>query len=671
MIKKLLMTLFMLITTSTTISCSKVDKEIILWEGENYFEYPQYIINRFYIDDEGYMYYLETDLDSPDSIPLLRKVDFNGNEITSFKVDTIPIGGPFIISNNKLYFTIINEYHTAGDSYSTTLYNYNIDTQSTQKLYEFINYSRIDKLEILNNKIYIIGIDNSKLNKEYKLVSENDSFKYSGEVLISYDLENNTVNELPIDFPITFSKTTDSNIMIYSHDDEKGYYFAKYNIKDGSLSDKTYHDLGLLTDFSIYNQNYDFAYSNGTTKHVLQASSVSSERGISELMPDVAFGGSEIICKGGYTFYLNFFSNKVERIKTSAFLKNNNEINILYTRFFKYEPFSCGYMVNRHKVEDETFAVSVLSQEKSYDLYLLDSREVFSENIKNKGAFYPLNKVDGVNEYLDECFPYIKNTATTAEGDIWMLPFSIDVPCLIYNEKICSENSFDLSNDINYETFLHKVVDLKDNSDLQNKLDISGYVISENFFYQYLKSHNNFDSSLFRNIIDYLYKNINHITDNDKWRFNFQILDRLNKGKSDDFLFTFIYDYYTQTAFPTNDLRASKMPLLTDNTKVIATGSYLCVNPKSKNLQETLEYISELCHYLLEHNQTMLFKDRNLYPDTPYYDDLYAIYSDAEINFTPPADVYDSDFTKYMSGDITLETLIKEANRKLDIYRNE
>jgi hypothetical protein len=113
------------------------------------------------------------------------------------------------------------------------------------------------------------------------------------------------------------------------------------------------------------------------------------------------------------------------------------------------------------------------------------------------------------------------------------------------------------------------------------------------------------------------------------------------------------------------------MPVLTDNKSSIATCTYLCVNPATKQLKDTLSYISSLCNYIMDYNKTMLFMDRQLYPGTQYYDDLYYIYSNADIRFTPPTDVYAEDYVKYMNNEIELEAFIKEANRKLDIYKNE
>jgi len=65
------------------------------------------------------------------------------------------------------------------------------------------------------------------------------------------------------------------------------------------------------------------------------------------------------------------------------------------------------------------------------------------------------------------------------------------------------------------------------------------------------------------------------------------------------------------------------------------------------------------------------FKDRSLYPDNSYYDDLYGIYSNADIRFTSPSDLYYNDYLKYLDDELSLEEFIRLANRKLDIYRNE
>ena len=54
---------------------------------------------------------------------------------------------------------------------------------------------------------------------------------------------------------------------------------------------------------------------------------------------------------------------------------------------------------------------------------------------KNKGSFYPLNKVPYVKEYIDGCFPYIRDAATDEDGNIRMIPIDISIPIIIYQEE--------------------------------------------------------------------------------------------------------------------------------------------------------------------------------------------------------------------------------------------
>lgn len=52
-------------------------------------------------------------------------------------------------------------------------------------------------------------------------------------------------------------------------------------------------------------------------------------------------------------------------------------------------------------------------------------------------------------------------------------------------------------------------------------------------------------------------------------------------------------------------------------------------------------------------------------------DDLYSIYSNGDIQFTMPGELYTDNFNEYLKGNMELDDFIKESNRKLDVFLNE
>lgn len=656
------------------VSCKKEDSDEVLWEGESYFTYPMEIntSTSLSVDENGNLYYIENPSLNPQlDKPLLHKVDMKGKEVKTYTLVENEISIPNVVYNNKLYY--IKRYTNSEENdsdFTIKLYEYSLETNNIQQLYEFKSYNDIKKLEVTENKVYFLGLDNKRIDKVDNITFDKNAYIYAGEVLGAVNIADKSMTELDIECPVNFSISVTDNLVVYGYDSDKGYYFTEYYVNEDSYTDKVYQDLGKLDEFETYNSRNDFVISRFGSL-LLEASSINNGSAVGELMPNVSIGRDGIVCKGGYTFYFNFFSKRVERIKTSIYTKVNKTINMVYTQPFKLNPFGCGYTINKKQIDEESFVISALSQDGAHDLYLMDSRQDISENIRDKGAFYTLNDVEGVKEYLDACFPFIKDTAMTADGDVWMLPIILDVPCLIYNEKLCKDNSIDLSETLNFNSFIDKLLELRNDSKLKDKISMSGYVLNENAFYQYLRKYDNFDQEQFRRFVEIIKNKVNYIKNSSDWILNFNVDKGLFEEDNYDFLFTYQYYYEMQSRIFTDELRAGQMPTLTDNKSSIATCTYLCVNPASKQLEDTLAYISSLCKYIMEHNNTMLFKDRKLYPDIKYFDDLYNLYSKADIRFTLPSDLYGEDFVKYMNDEIDLEEFIKEADRKLDIYKNE
>lgn len=74
---------------------------------------------------------------------------------------------------------------------------------------------------------------------------------------------------------------------------------------------------------------------------------------------------------------------------------------------------------------------------------------------------------------------------------------------------------------------------------------------------------------------------------------------------------------------------------------------------------------------MTSYNNHIILKDRSLYPDTQVMDDIYEIYSNGEMQFTYPDEIFMDTFEQYLASEIDLESFIKEADRRLDTYLKE
>lgn len=688
-------------------SCSKNKSDEQVSADSDYFVYPiENVTTAFDVDTTGTLYYtnfidsgkVESYIDkngktiiTPIMQTELYAYDFEGKLQNSYIMNNRLGTNCLAIDHGKAYYTTStssigsksiktteptesNDITTdIKETTITTFYEFSMENQSTRELCQLNTINSIQKITVIDGYLYYIGINNDKINKEYTLTDENDTFYYSGEVIGVIDTKEKTTAEIPVDFPITFTKTQDNNLMIFAHDDEQGYYFTNYNIKKKSLSKKIYHDPGYkFNNFVIYNKNNDFIYNTrNTSKTSLTAVSLKDADKTTELMPDV--GANYMVCQGDYTYYSNHFnSGQIERIKSSAYIRGGKTIRMVSSLYPNYTPFGCGYSINRQYPDKESFSLSVLSQDDNFDVCLMSSRDDISLNIKDKGSFYPLNKVDGVKEFLDACFPYLKSTATTTEGDVWMLPVSVDIPCLLYNESFCKDNGINLSSPIDFESFMESLVSLRQNSVLNGTYNYSSYLLTENYFYQYLSNSTDFNTKNFQSLAERFKKELNYEKDASSSDSFTEIHKMLSSSDISNFLFDLEYYQMPQMEYSINNsIRASALPYITENHKNIATVTYLCVNPSSDNLKETLQYISSLCKFIIEDKNTLIFKDRSKYSNNLAIDDLYNIYTNGDIQFTIPSELFMDDYEEYLNDKIDLPTLVKEANRKVETFFKE
>lgn len=650
--------------------------EVIVYENDFYFYPIDEEFKCFSVDQNGILYYLVEEIIEKEteqgSSYTLSSVDLEGNQLDSYSLgEGIGISN-LTVNDQKAYFTELQ----ADSMNQIRIMEFSFDTQITREICTLPQISMV-KLEVIDDKLFYLGNNIEMSGEEEYRISNQNEYHHTEKVVGKIDIKDGSNIELAIDFPIAFAKTEDENLMIYAYDEEGGYYFTQYHIKDENYSKKTYHDLGNLGGFAICNDNKSVIYNSYSSPIIcLAASIIGSEDEISELMPYTMKNNyfeisNDIVSIGDYTYYKN--GNRIERIRTMAYLRGIKTIHMISTETKSDSPFSCGYTIKRDYLDAESFALSVLSHDDNFDICLMSSRQNISENIRNKGAFYPLNEVAGVKEYLDACFPYIKEAATTPEGDIWMLPIEIDIPCLIYNEELCKANGMDLSVPRDIYSFMNLINELQNNKDLDVYYSLSKYLLAENLIHQYLRGSKDLNTDLFKELAPYIKENINYLPWENGLIVNSQAAsDGLHSDELQNFLFQ--NEYYSDSIYKyakQYDIRISAFPKLPQNNTNIATCLYLSVNPYSKNLKETLKYVSVLCNYVYNNKATMLFQDRNKYPDQQAFDDLYQIFSQGEIVFNLPTEVYVEDFGKYLTGEIDLLALIQEVNRKIDTFLKE
>ena len=557
---------------------------------------------------------------------------------------------------------------------------FDISSGSLSTVCELDKLDDIEKIGVNDGKLYWLGHNRNEaeyvepvINKEGTTIYYTDSGKKMGCV----DLESGENIFSEIEFPVSFS-VSGEKVTVYAFDRAGGYYFADY----ANPSEKQYtNKLGTLNNFEYYGKSGEFAFVGSVNfSGVLPVSKADDNSGVIKVASGVYSIRASELCasESGFVWLKTSDSvtsaeEQIKRYDLNDVVVTGDPIRIISCQYFEDMPFSAGSEIQLNRLSDEGFALTVLSLDKSYDAALISSEQVFSHEIKEKGTFYPLNDIDGVSEYLNSCFPYIKEAVTDSEGNIRMLPIRLDIPLIVYNEKNCAENGIILSEDL--ETFVQSV---KQVSSISEYYNCSNYWMYNTQLDGYLSSGKTFDTEEFRKLAVLLKEQCTGDIFRSNWELNSALItmqytdgDRYYSSIYEKMLFSLLrYHFYELQLINDKNLRAAPLPV-PESGKNIALCTFLCINPYSDRLSETLAYIENAVRAMSEERNSCMLSDKNTYENTALAQDLYSIYENGEIYFQIPTEIYAEDFDRYCNDEITLEAFIAEADRKLLTYLNE
>ena len=566
----------------------------------------------------------------------------------------------------------------SGNRFSIRLID--LPSGSAATIDEIPGLSDIEKISVCGGKLYWLGKGRGETEHVEPFMTEEGVLVYfedTGKKMGSVDLESGESAFSEIEFPVSFS-VSDGAVTVYAFDSEGGYYFADY----AKPSAKKYtNKLGLLTNFEFYGNGGEFAFVGANDfQGILPVSKADDESGVIRAINGVYpfFAADLCASEAGYVWLktADFSLSSEKRIKRydlNNTIVNGNPIRVISSQYFTEQPFAAGSEIQMNQLSGEGFALTVLSLDKSYDAAMISSEQSVAHDIKEKGSFYPLNDVPGVSEYLDRCFPYIEEAVTDEDGNICMLPILVEIPLVVYNEKNCSENGIVFSPEL--EPFIQAV---KRASTVSEYYDCTRYWLVKMQLIGYLSDNESFDTEEFRRLAVLLKE---HCAE-DIFKGNFELYSALMTAQSgmmdryyasiyEKMLFTGLLYRFQQIALISDEnLRAAPMPV-SGSGKSAAVCTFLCVNPYSDRLSETLGFIENTVAAMSSERNSCMLADPGIYENTPLARDLYSIYENGEICFQSPSEIYANDFERYCDDEITLDEFISEADRKLSAYLNE
>ncbi len=526
-----------------------------------------------------------------------------------------------IASGDNIYY--FKQTVSTDNSNSAILCVYNSKTDEWREIYEINRYdlTSFKRLILVGDYLYFFARDIETGPQDYKLFDPQDLYINSGETLVRVDIENGKEDIIFTDNPIAWSKTTTNNILIYAYDSKSGYHFIEYDTTHGTFGEKIYTKLSDIAEFEIYDSDNSFIYLNKSlvnSNKALCATSPDSKKGIVQVLPDVNLYG-ELYYKNGYVFVKENINSKnvMKRFKLSDFIHYNQPINLISAEKLGISPFGCGYNILSEYPGYEGFALRVLAGDKDYDICQVYSTQDFSNTLKENGLFYPLNELTEVQNYINSCFDYIKDAATI-DGNIWMLPISINVPFLIYNKDACREVGLDFENGVTYEQLADFNTKNENESKYSEKYNYFGEYFRRQMIFQYTSKFDSFDTNEFRSLAELIKNKFNYTKGYELISHVSSCNDSLINGYLDYFLFDsgqpFMLDY--KSVINNDRIGFSSLPKLYPDVAAPADISFIVVNPNSDNLDETLNYIRQLAKYLMDRKDLMVFSDITHYKQT-------------------------------------------------------
>ena len=641
------------------------------------------------VDAEGYLY-TATCLTNWDEIvmadgvyePFLQHMkvyDLQGDLIREAEIE---LGrgsiSTLFVDGTKLY-AIVRK--ASKESQGPALYEIDKQTWKATELYHFETYYYIPTCVRIGEYFYVVGKAKDIPNKEKETYPNMNSYTYSRDCVTRINLGEEVLQEeiIPVDVPIDITKTKEDTLLIYHYDEENGFGFMEFCPEEMVLEQIGWSESASKASNFIQCEDGFIFYRNGKLRYgtVNNVEAVLTEKEV--------FLGKTPTYQRGFLFYQA--EDGVKRLGVTNLIETNTPIYMLLPdEYISFEPYDNGHPVKKMIVEPDEYTANVFAQDTDFDMYFLESRGTISYDIKEKGTFYALNEVEGVQEYLDACFPYLKEAATNEDGDIWMIPIGSAVSTLLYHKTYCEENGVDYTQ-MNFSEFLTLVEEVE--VECPEKGSISTFLLVEEVLEQYLNVYDTFDTNIFRTYA----KQLRSIEEN-AGRFylsedyigsvrettiigvNDTVYTEEQLEQIPNFFYyneLFIQDgsYYTKRLGQSDIVRVAGMPKVENNTKNIAVIGALAVNPNSKNLKITLEYISDVCKYMLEQKNTFLLADEATYSDEPFIKQMYEVYKEGSVHFAMDTDVYWNTFWKYVEGEIELEEMVEEIERNREKYVGE
>ncbi len=543
------------------------------------------------------------------------------------------------VKNGMVYFV---PYTVLDGEMRAVLYSYCPETEELSVVKALPYFKSVSRIIPMEDCFYLLGTN-------VEGISGKDSRKYehTGEKIFYYSISEDRLVELGIGEPIDVCAAGEGKLCVYAHMGEE-FCLLLYDTSRDSMKVMAGTKEYKMANVAFCSERQDVIYQ--TVDRGLVLSSLSDLEVESELYPDGSFWDNNlcyvngtVACETKEGIILQF---PLEDVKCE-----NKTLRYITAKMAISEPFGCGYEMQRSVLEADKFALKVMALDKDFDVCFIDSNDSFCYNLRENGVFYPLNEIEGVQEYLDACFPYVREAATDKDGNVWMLPIAVDICGLLVSREAADEVL--IKKNMTYEEYCAAYEALPEK---EKKVIEKPVSFAEKFIVQYILDRGTVDTEEFRKILQGMAKS-NSVQKEDTRDRYYRIISE------SDYRAYFALQYGT-------DATIYAEPKLAAADKNIGSCMFLAVNPYSDNLKTTLQYISTLIAYTMERENAPLFFANRRVEDNSYDRSLYELYRDGAIAFSVDENLY-AGYSDVLNGALSLEEYVAEAETKVKMFLNE
>ena len=621
-----------------------------IWEAWTIIDTECGGFNSFAMDETGATYFhaIQTDEETYEMKQYLKKYDASGKEVYTkdyFEIFGASAGMDSVMdAENGVLYMLVSRPESAQKPAALSLLKYQQEMDCAELLHTFPAFSRVTRLIVSGDEVYLLG-------------KEGGDSGNGGEdelSVMAYSLRNGEERMLGIPNPFDIARNKEGNL-VFATKEADGINLFEYNPEEKKMRLLFNSPEDRFSSFAL-DEEGGIVYASKLEETVVWSNLEDITTG-TEIYP-WGLAGTRIFAKNGYVA-CRAENNRLVLINTTNISRETKKIRFLIRGNTVFQtPYSCGYKMERVEMAEDKIALKVLAMDKDYDICLLDSKNGYTSSVKERGNFYPLNELKGIDEYFAACFPYVKEAATKEDGSIWMLPIRVDIPLYVYDEAMRK----DFSPQMTYEEFLEAAKGItQEERELTERLNL-GLV----FMNQYLDTNKSIDTEAFRKE----FYRMKSVYDNMQgWAKGMDYQSEYQKGS-----------YIIRNEFSslvTNergiygpDAIVCGYPTISKGDSNLATCAFFVVNPKSDNLEETLRYLESYMKYMLNMEKAPSFFECKGVKLSRFDESMQNLYSRAKICFYLDSELING-YSECLEGEKNLEEYIRETEQKLKIYFNE